>query len=40
MMIGKIDDKLWSAIITNRGQRVRVISVRRSRIEEKELYES
>lgn len=40
MMVGQIGGKLWSAIVTYRGQRVRIISVRRSRIEEKEAYES
>ncbi len=40
LLVGRIDGKFWSAIITYRGDRVRIISVRRSRIEEKELYES
>lgn len=40
MMIGQIAGKHWSAIITHRRDRVRIISVRRSRNEEKELYES
>ena len=40
MMIGQIGGKHWSAIITYRRDRVRIISVRRSRREEKELYES
>lgn len=38
--IGKIDEKHWSAIITRRGENIRVISVRRSRDEEIEIYES
>ena len=38
--IGKIGGKHWSAIITERGKRVRIISVRRSRKEEVTLYES
>jgi len=38
--IGKISDKHWSAILTYRGDYVRIISVRRSRKEEIELYES
>ncbi len=38
--IGRIDEKFWSAIITNRDERIRIISVRRSRKEEQELYES
>lgn len=40
IVIGKIGDKHWSAIITWRKDRIRIISVRRSRQEEQELYES
>ena len=40
LIIGKISDKCWSAIITYRIENVRIISVRRSRIEEIEIYES
>ena len=40
LMIGLIQNKHWSAIITYRGLNVRLISVRRSRIEEVALYES
>jgi len=40
MVIGKIGVKYWSAVITYRGDKVRLISVRRSRNEEIELYES
>jgi len=40
LVIGKINDKYWSAVITYRGENVRIISVRRSRDEEIELYES
>jgi hypothetical protein len=40
LVIGKIEGKHWSAVIARRGQNVRLISVRRSRIEEVELYES
>jgi hypothetical protein len=40
LVIGKIADKHWSAIITYRDERARIISVRRSRKEEIELYES
>ena len=39
LMVGKIEDLHWSAIITYRGDRVRIISVRRSRTEEVGLYE-
>ncbi|MGQ0815365.1 MAG: BrnT family toxin [Gemmatimonadota bacterium] len=40
MAIGKIADKLWSAVVTYRGESIRVISVRRSRSEEVKLYEN
>jgi len=40
LLIGKIDDKHWSAIVTRRGENIRLISVRRSRDEEVALYES
>jgi uncharacterized protein len=40
LVIGKISDKHWSAVITYRGEKIRIISVRRSRQEEVELYES
>lgn len=40
VLIGKIDKKNWSAIITKRGENIRLISVRRSRDEEVALYES
>lgn len=33
MVIGKIQDKHWSAIFTHRNQRIRIISVQRSRRE-------
>lgn len=40
LMIGLINDKHWSAVITYRGSNARLISVRRSRTEEVSLYES
>ena len=40
LAIGKIGDKCFSAVITYRGENIRIISVRRSRDEEVELYES
>ena len=40
IMIGLIGEKHWSAVITCRGERTRIISVRRSRKEERDLYES
>jgi len=39
MAIGKIEGRLWSAIFTARGEATRMISVRRSRKAEVELYE-
>jgi hypothetical protein len=39
MMIGRISEKHWSAVFTRRGDRVRIISVRRSRTKEVEQYE-
>jgi len=40
LVVGKIDGKHWSAVITYRQEAIRLISVRRSRQEEIELYES
>jgi uncharacterized DUF497 family protein len=40
LVVGMISDKHWSAVITYRGESVRLISVRRSRVEEVEIYES
>ncbi len=40
LIIGKIAQKCWSAIITYRENRVRIISVRRARKEEVAIYES
>jgi len=39
LVIGKISEKHWSVIITYRNEKVRIISVRRSRKEEVEIYE-
>jgi hypothetical protein len=39
LVVGKISGKHWSGIITYRRERIRIISVRRSRKEEVELYE-
>ena len=38
--IARIDQQCWSAIFTYRGERIRIISVRRSRAREVALYES
>lgn len=40
LVIGLIDSKHWSAVITYRADRLRLISVRRARTEEVALYES
>ncbi len=40
LVIGKISDMHWSGVITYRGDCIKIISVRRSRKEEIELYES
>jgi uncharacterized DUF497 family protein len=40
LIVGKILDKHWSAIITYRDENIRIISVRRARDEEIEIYES
>lgn len=39
LVIGRIGVKHWSAVITYRGENIRIISVRRSRPEEVTLYE-
>ena len=39
LMIGRIDRRHWSAVVTYRGHAIRIISVRRSRTEEVALYE-
>jgi uncharacterized protein len=39
LVIGRIDGRYWSAVVTERGGRTRIISVRRSRDEEVALYE-
>jgi len=40
VVIGKMGEKHWSAIVTYREKKVRIISVRRARKEEIEFYES
>jgi uncharacterized protein len=39
LVIGRIDGKHWSAVVTYREERIRIISVRRSRDEEVAIYE-
>jgi uncharacterized protein len=40
LIIGRIGETHWSAVVTYREDRIRIISVRRSRKEEVEIYES
>ena len=40
LVLGQIDSKNWTAIITYREKNIRIISVRRSREKEIKLYES
>jgi hypothetical protein len=39
LVIGRINGKTWTAIITERGDTIRIISVRRARETEEQLYE-
>jgi hypothetical protein len=39
MLIAGYDGKVWTAIFTERGNKVRIISVRRARKNEQDLYE-
>jgi uncharacterized DUF497 family protein len=36
--IGELDGLMWTAIFTYRGEAIRIISIRRSRQDEKDLY--
>lgn len=40
LVVGMINGKYWSGVITYRGEVIRIISVRRSRKEEVDIYES
>ncbi len=40
LLIGKVGEKHWSAVVTYREDCIRLISVRRSRKKEVDLYES
>ena len=39
LVIGRIGERMWTAVITIRGEATRIISVRRSREEEVKRYE-
>ncbi len=40
LLIAQLGDENWSAIYTKRKNRIRIISVRKSRDDEKEIYKS
>lgn len=40
LIIGKLAEKYWTGVITYRSENIRIISVRRSRKEEIDIYES
>jgi uncharacterized DUF497 family protein len=40
LVIGKISGKHWSAVVSYRSDKIRIISVRRARNEEVDIYES
>jgi uncharacterized DUF497 family protein len=40
LLIAQLGNELWSAIYTERRNRIRIISVRKSRNDEKEIYKS
>ncbi len=40
LLIGKFENKIWSAIFTFRNNNIRIISVRRSRRDEEKIYKS
>ncbi|MGB5496941.1 MAG: BrnT family toxin [Sedimenticolaceae bacterium] len=39
LIVGRIREQHWSAVVTPRGGNIRIISVRRSRTEEVAIYE-
>jgi len=40
LVIGRISGKCWSGVITYRSEKIRIISVRRARTKEVDIYES
>jgi len=40
LVTGKISERYWSVVVTYRSEKIRIISVRRSRKEEIDIYES
>ena len=39
LLIARIEEKIWSAIFTERENKIRIISVRRARTNEEAMYE-
>ncbi|OQW42022.1 MAG: toxin [Proteobacteria bacterium SG_bin5] len=39
LVVGRIDDRLWTAVVTYRGEATRIISVRRAREDEARHYD-
>ncbi len=39
LMVARVNGVFWSAIYTHRGEEIRIISVRKSRQNEKEIYQ-
>ncbi len=40
VVVGMISEQHWSTVLAYRGERIRIISVRRARVEEVAIYES
>ena len=40
LVVGLVEGKFWSAVVTQRNENIRIISVRRSRSSEVAIYES
>jgi uncharacterized DUF497 family protein len=40
LLVGKVKEFIWSVVVTYREDKIRIISARRSREKEKQLYES
>jgi len=40
LLVAKLDNTFWSAVYTHRTDKIRIISVRKSRKNEKDLYNS
>ena len=39
LVVGRINNSIWAAIITRRGENIRIISARRARLNEEQVYE-